>query len=154
MRRYTLPAGFRRVESQRHNSNWEVFDKKTHMKHSYLLLGLLGALACMAAPIDGKWTVSVTGRSGAQMQTLTLKLNGSELTGSFDSGRGASNIAEGKIEGSDVSFKVTRVGRNGNTSTTYSGKLSGDDLKLTATRQGGGGAGGKGAQELDFKRAN
>ncbi len=62
--------------------------------------------------------------------------------------------ADGMVNGYDVSFKVTRAGRNGTTSTDYSGKLSGDELKLTAKREGGGGTGVKGgSQELDFKRA-
>jgi hypothetical protein len=125
------------------------------MKYGSLLLCALGALSCMAASVDGKWTVQVQGRNGAQTQTLTLKSNGSTLTGSLDMGRGATDIAEGKIDGSNVTFKVSRAGRNGNTTTDYSGKLDGDDLKLTATREGGGGGGGGGRggpQELDFKR--
>ena len=126
------------------------------MKHAQLtlLLCTFGSIACLAAPVDGKWTAQVQGRQGTQTQTLTLKSNGAALTGSLDTGRGATDIAEGKISGSDVSFKVTRQGRNGNTTTTYAGKLDGDDLKLTGTREGGGGGGGKGGpQELDFKRA-
>lgn len=127
------------------------------MKHGNLILGYFllcaaGATACIAAPVDGKWTAQVQGRNGATTQTLTLKSSGTALTGSLDAGRGGANdIAEGKISGSDVMFKVTRQGRNGNRTTDYSGKISGDELKLTATREGGGGKGGP--QELDFKRA-
>lgn len=123
--------------------------------HLTLLLCAFGSIACVAAPIDGKWTAQVQGRQGTQTQTLTLKSNGATLTGSLDMGRGATDITEGKISGSDVSFKVTRQGRNGNITTDYAGKLDGDDLKLTATREGGGGGGGKGGgpQDLAFKRA-
>lgn len=120
----------------------------------------LTALTCvltLGADIDGKWTVQTQGRNGAQTQTLTLKSDGSTLTGSLDGGRGgAVDITEGKIDGANVSFKVTREGRNGNQTTTYTGTLSGDDLKLT--RSGGGGGGGRrgggrgGPQELAFKR--
>lgn len=121
------------------------------MKHGYLLLCLLGAAACIAAPVDGKWTAEVQGRQGTQTQTLTLKANGSALTGSLDTGRGATDITEGKIDGSTVSFKVTRNGQKGTNTTDYTGTLSGDELKLTGTREGGGGRGGP--QSLDFKRA-
>jgi|HubBroStandDraft_6_1064221.scaffolds.fasta_scaffold1031877_2 hypothetical protein len=124
------------------------------MKHRIFLLcaaGGLTALLTWGASIDGKWTAQVQGRNGAQTQTLTLKSNGSTLTGSLDTGRGSTDIAEGKVDGSDVSFKVTRAGRSGNTTTAYAGKLMGDDLNLTPTREGGGGKGGA-AQVVDFKR--
>jgi len=62
-----------------------------------------------------------------------------KLTGTLGYWRGgATEIAEGKMDGVDVSFKAARAGRNGNTTTAYTGKLMGDDLKLTATREGAG----------------
>jgi hypothetical protein len=130
-----------------------------------VIFGALTALACvltLGADIDGKWTVQTQGRNGAQTQTLTLKFDGSTLTGSLQGGRGgAVDIAEGKVDGANVSFKVTRAARNGgNQTTTYTGTLAGDDLKLTISRPAGGGGGGGGRrggrggpQELDFKRA-
>lgn len=83
---------------------------------------------------------------------MTVKADGSKLTGSLDGGRGGPvEIREGKIDGMNVSFKVSRAGRGGaEQTTTYTGMLMGDDLKLTATREGGGGRGGP--QELAFKR--
>jgi hypothetical protein len=127
------------------------------MKHRLFLLCAalwLTVLVTSAAPIDGKWTAEVQGRNGTQTQTLTFKVDGATLTGTLDSGRGgAANITEGKIDGMNVSFKATRTGRNGNTTTAYTGKLMGDDLKLTATREGGSGGKGGGPQELNFKRA-
>jgi hypothetical protein len=118
----------------------------------------LAALTCMVvlgAAIDGKWTVQTEGRSGTQTMTLTLQSDGSNLTGNLAGGRGGSvEITEGKIDGANVSFKVTRAGRDGGTQTvTYSGTLSGDDLKLTARGGRGGGRGrGRGGRELAFKR--
>jgi hypothetical protein len=85
-----------------------------------------------------------------------LKTSGSTLTGSLDRGRGMpSEITDGKVDGDNVSFTITRQGRNGETKTMYKGMMAGDDLKLTATREGGqGGGGGRGGpQELTFKRA-
>ena len=125
------------------------------MKYGSLLLLTLGAVNLLAASVDGKWTAETQGRNGTQTQTLTLKTSGATLTGSLDMGRGATDITEGKLDGSNVTFKVTRQGRNGATTTSYTGSLSGDDLKLTATREGGGGGNGRGGgpQQLDFKRA-
>lgn len=139
------------------------------MKNRVVLLGavtaFVGVLA-YAAAIDGKWTVTTQGRNGDVTQTLTLSSSGMNLTGTFDNGRGGMPVAikEGMIHDSDVTFKVTTMGRNGEQTTDYKGTLSGDDLKLTPTREGGGGGGGgakggggggggRGPQELDFKRA-
>ncbi|HEY1756725.1 MAG TPA: hypothetical protein VGG72_15225 [Bryobacteraceae bacterium] len=127
------------------------------MQHRFFLLcaalGLTG-LVTLAAPIDGKWTVSVQNARGAQTETLTLKSDGSTLTGTLDTGNGTpTNITEGKIDGMSVTFKATRTGRKSTVTTDYAGKLVGDDLKLMPTREGGSGGKGGGAQELDFKRA-
>jgi hypothetical protein len=137
------------------------------MKNRVVLVSALLAstgLVAMGAGIDGKWTVTTQGRNGDQTQTLTLTSSGMNLKGSLDAGNGMpTEITEGMIHDADVSFKVTRMGRDGNPQvTTYKGTLSGDDLKLTPTREGGGGGGGKGGgggggkggpQELAFKRA-
>jgi hypothetical protein len=126
------------------------------MKKLVMFCALL-ALTCMftfGAAIDGKWTVETQGRNGAQTVTLTLQSDGSKLSGSLAGGRGGSvAITEGKIDGTNVRFKVVRAGRDGGSqTTTYTGTLAGHDLKLTVTRGGGRGR-GKGGRELAFKRA-
>lgn len=69
-------------------------------------------MIALGAAIDGKWTVETQGRNGPQTETLTLKADGSRLTGSLDGGRGGpAEIKEGKIDGMNVSFKVSRAGR-------------------------------------------
>ena len=137
------------------------------MKNVVIVGALLAsALVALGAPIDGKWTVTTQGRNGDQTQTLTLTSSGMTLKGSLDPGNGmAVDISDGMVMNADVSFKVTRMGRDGSPQvTTYKGTLSGDELKLTPTREGGGGGGGgakggggggggRGPQELAFKRA-
>lgn len=117
-------------------------------------LAVSAGLLAYAAGIDGKWTAEVQGRNGTTTQTLMLKSEGMKLTGSLDGGRGMPiEISEGMVHESDVTFKVTRMGRDGTpVVTVYKGTLSGDELKLSAEREGGGG-GGRGPQELTFKRA-
>ena len=123
---------------------------KKHMKKVVMFCALLALTSMIAfgAAIDGKWTAETQGRNGPQTQTLMLKADGMKLTGNLDGGRGGPvEIKEGKMDGMNVSFKVTRAGRDGADQTiTYTGMLMGDDLKLTAT-------GGRGPQELPFKRA-
>ena len=131
------------------------------MKNCWFLPCAAFALAAMiasAAAVDGKWTAEIQGRNGTTTQTLTLKAEGSKLTGSLDTGRGGPvNISDGTIMGDNVAFKITQQ-FNGNSFTrNVKGTLSGDELKLTATVEGGGGGAGKGGrggpQEMTFKRA-
>jgi hypothetical protein len=130
-----------------------------------LLLGISGA--ALAADIDGKWTAEVEGRRGTVTQTLVLKSSGGNLTGSFDGGRGNPvDISDGKIDGTNVSFKVIREFNGNQFAQQYKGALSDTgDLNLTVSmgsraRRGGGGGGGKGGRagqgggrNLVFKKA-
>ena len=109
------------------------------------LLALTG-LVLLAADIDGTWTTETQGKNGPQTQTLTLTSKGGELTGKMDTGRGGPlDITEGKIEGSNVSFKIVREGKNGKQEQEYKGTLSGGELKLQFT-------GGRGPVDMTFKK--
>jgi hypothetical protein len=122
------------------------------MKNRLMMLCALLALTCMVAlgaNIDGKWTRENAGRDGkTTTQTLTLKADGSKLTGSLDGGRGGpTDISEGMIMGNDIMFKITRQGRDGTpTTVSYKGTLSGDSLKISFDN-------GRGPQDQEFKRA-
>jgi hypothetical protein len=116
-------------------------------KYLVSLMALLATgLMLWAADIDGTWTAETQGKNGPQTQTLTLLSKGGELTGKLDGGRGGPvDISEGKIEGPNVSFKVTRdFGRGPNTQ-EYKGTLKGGELTLTTQGRGG-------PQELNFKK--
>ena len=114
-----------------------------------LLLGISSAL--FAADIDGKWTAEVEGRRGTVTQTLTLTASGSNVTGSFDNGRGNPvDISDGKIDDNKVSFKVIREFNGNQFTQQYKGTLSdAGELSLAVSmgggaRRGGGGGGGFG----------
>jgi hypothetical protein len=117
-----------------------------------LTLALAGAtaLALFAADIDGTWTRTVEGRGGAQTQTLTLKANGKQLTGTMEGGRGgAVNISDGVVDGNNVSFKVVQEFGGNSFTQNFKGAVAGNQLKLTIEIEGGRG-GGKGPQEAVF----
>jgi hypothetical protein len=123
------------------------------MKNRLMMFCALLGLTCMVAlgaDIDGKWTRENQGKDGkTTVQTLTLKADGSKLTGNLDGGRGGPvEISEGMVMGKDVMFKITRAGRDGTpTTTTYKGTLlSGDTLKLSFDN-------GRGPQDQEFKKA-
>jgi hypothetical protein len=104
---------------------------------------LVVAFAAMAADVTGKWVYEQAGRGGGNptQVTLNLKANGSTLTGSLvRPGRGGdpmeSAISEGKIDGDNVSFKVTMQMGGNSMTTEYIGEVSGNELKLKITRPG------------------
>lgn len=122
------------------------------MKNRFLgLLAIfaLTSLAAFGADIDGKWTADAGGKGGPQ--TLTLKASGMTLTGALEGRRGPSEISEGMVHGSDVTFKIVRdMGDKGKMTQAYQGKLDGDSLNLTVTSDFGG---GPQTRDMTFKRA-
>ena len=79
----------------------------------------------------GTWTWTVTFGEREMTQTLKLKLDGDKLTGAVI-GRNdqETTIDDAKYKDGELSFTVTREGRNGQKMTSkYSGKVSGDTIK-------------------------
>ena len=101
------------------------------------------ALAATAADVSGKWVFEQAGRQGGNPTkvTLNLKAEGGMLSGTLsrpgrDGNAMESQITDGKVDGNNISFKVSQQ-FGGNTMTSeYAGTLSGDDLKLKITRPG------------------
>jgi hypothetical protein len=112
---------------------------------SVVTIVLAFAFAAMAADVTGKWTYEQPGRGGnpGRPVTLTLKQDGAKLTGTMPGmGRGGDNppppteITDGKVDGSNVSFTVKRE-FNGNTMVQkFEGTVNGDEMKLKITRDG------------------
>jgi len=99
---------------------------------------ILLALACvaLAADVTGKWTYEqpAMGQRPARQVTITLKQDGSKLTGSVPAmgrgGQGDTEISNGKVDGDKVSFEVKREFNGNSIVTKYTGTVSGDELKL------------------------
>jgi hypothetical protein len=104
----------------------------------FCALFALASLVAFGADISGKWTSEGMGKGGPQ--TFTFKVSGSSLTGAVQGGRGGpAEIANGTIEGDNVSFEVTRdMGDRGKFTTKYKGTVSGNTMKLTAETEGRG----------------
>ena len=105
-------------------------------------IALALALAAFAADVSGKWTFEQAGRGGGNpvTVTLTLKAEGSKLSGTVvrpgRNGNMETQISDGKVDGSNVSFKTVQDMGGNSITTDYSGTLSGDELKLKITRPG------------------
>lgn len=114
----------------------------------------LATIALFAADVAGKWTSEQAGRNGgaARVTTYEFKVDGTTLTGTVTAamGRGGeptpTDISNGKIDGDNISFEVTRtMGQNTMTS-KYSGTVSGDEIKMTVDS-------GRGPRDITLKRS-
>jgi hypothetical protein len=99
------------------------------------LLGLF-ALAASAADVTGKWMAQVPGRNGNQDVTFNLQQSGNDLMGTVAQGEGEGRqISEGKVDGDNITFKVSFEARGNTITQEYKGTVSGDEIKFT--RSGG-----------------
>jgi hypothetical protein len=97
-----------------------------------LVLVALFALTASAADITGTWKASLETQNGTFESTFVFKVDGAKLTGTVSSQQGGEMpIAEGKIDGDNISFVVSRE-YNGNAfKMNYKGKVTGNEMKLT-----------------------
>ncbi len=95
-----------------------------------LVLGVV-AQAQQAASVTGSWELTAPGRNGPQMQTLTLDQKGDALTGSLKGAQGDPAPLVGTVTGNNITFTVTRQGRNGEQKIEYKGTLEGATMKGT-----------------------
>jgi hypothetical protein len=99
------------------------------------LLALLGIFAFVAAAADvsGTYKAEVTTQRGTQNLTITLKADGSSLTGNITTPRGDTPIQDGKVDGNNVSFKIVRKMQDNEITVNYKGVVDGDTIKFTQT---------------------
>jgi hypothetical protein len=130
-------------------SFWILHEKeRSPMKIKFLLVGIVVLLAlvgsALAADVTGKWVAQVEGRQGTVENTFNFKVDGTKLTGTMDTGRGESEISEGKVDGDVISFVIVRQFGENEMKILYTGKVAGDEITFTREMQGGmmGGPGG------------
>ena len=119
------------------------------MKIRLALLSCVLAIAAYAADVTGKWTYETQGRNGPMTGTMVLKADGGKLTGTVSGRGGDTEISDGKVDGDNISFSVTREFQGNKIKINYTGTLSGDEIKFKTQRDGGEGR----TQEFTAKRA-
>jgi hypothetical protein len=107
----------------------------------------LVSIAFAQGGIDGKWEAKVTTQRGEQTTTFEFKNAGGTVTGTVSTGQGSTEIKNGKLAGTNLTFETSQAGRGGGEPVTFkwSGAVSGDSLKLTRE-------GGRGPQTMEAKR--
>ena len=107
------------------------------MRFATLFMGLfLLAISAFAADVDGKWTGTISTPNGDFPQTFNFKAEGASLTGSLEFMPGmAIPIANGKVDGNNISFSVT-LDFGMPFTLTYTGVVSGTELKVKGDAAG------------------
>ena len=92
---------------------------------------LLTTLTARAENVTGTWKGWYPGRDGQTREsTFVLKAEGEKLTGTVAGGRGESEIKDGTIKGSDISFSVVRNLGGNEVTVKYKGKVVGDAIQF------------------------
>jgi hypothetical protein len=105
------------------------------MKFAAILLTMFVLAApAFAADVDGKWTGSVNTGNGELAVNFTFKADAAKLTGTTTGIDGSDvAIADGKIDGQNITFKVTLDFGGMPFVLNYKGVVSPAEIKLTAT---------------------
>jgi hypothetical protein len=103
---------------------------------------LIAAFGLMAADVSGKWVAEQPGRNGGppRQVTFTFKVAGSALTGTVSqagrNGNMDSAISDGKVDGNNISFKVSRDMGGDTITIQYTGTVNGDSINLKMNMEG------------------
>jgi hypothetical protein len=109
------------------------------MKRVFFLLAM-SALSALAADIAGTWKATAEGPNGSMEHTFVFQVDGNKLTGETTSSMmGKSTIADGKVDGDNLSFTITVKFQDNEMKLSYKGKVTGNEIHFTAEMAGGGG---------------
>ena len=109
-----------------------------------VVIAALFVAAASAADISGTWKGTAENQGATIERTFAFKVDGTKLTGETTSEMmGKSVIADGKIDGDNISFTITANFQGNEMKLNYKGKVAGDTIKLSTEFQGGGGGGGQ-----------
>ena len=103
--------------------------KKTLLSIASLLLFVL---VCLAADLTGTYRGSVTFQERQLELTYKLKAEGEKLTGSINTEYGELPLFDGKVNGTDFSYKIDI----GNGPMEAQGKFMGDSIMITSNYAG------------------
>jgi hypothetical protein len=104
----------------------------------FIVTMIVFAIAAFAADISGNWKGTAEGPQGALERSFVFKVDGTKLTGETTSEMlGKSTIADGKVDGDNISFSITASMGGNDLKLNYKGKVTGNEIQLTSEMQGG-----------------
>ena len=107
------------------------------MKRVSAFLLALFAVTAFGADITGNWKGTAHFGDNAIERTFTFKVDGKKLTGETSSQMmGKSSIADGVIDGDNISFSITGNLQGNEMKLQYKGTVSGNEIKLTSDAGG------------------
>jgi hypothetical protein len=112
--------------------------RRNEMKvFALVTLILLLSVPLFAADVDGKWTGSIASPNGEVPVGFTFKADGAKLTGSTMGFDGSEvPISEGKVDGNNITFKVSLDFGGMPFVLNYKGVVSPAEIKLTGEAAG------------------
>src|SRR5579862_6864110 len=98
-----------------------------------LALTIAGIVSAQApAQVAGTWTMTNEGRGGTVTSTLTIMQDGSALKGTLKGMNGMEiPLEDASVNGNNITFTVTRMGRGGEVKVKYDGTVAGDTMMGT-----------------------
>ncbi|MDR3698492.1 MAG: hypothetical protein P4L56_02580 [Candidatus Sulfopaludibacter sp.] len=104
----------------------------------FIVTMIVFAIAAFAADISGNWKGTAEGPQGALERSFVFKVDGTKLTGETTSEMlGKSTIADGKVDGDNISFSITASMGGNELKLNYKGKATGNEIQLTSEMSGG-----------------
>ncbi len=88
--------------------------------------------------VNDTWKGSVETPRGTRELTFDFMEEDGKLTGKVTTGRGESEIEDGKVEGTAISFKQTMSFQGREIVFSYSGTVDGDEIAFTREVEGRG----------------
>lgn len=82
-----------------------------------------------STPVDGTWSLSVRTSEGELPLEVTLRADGSRLSGSFSGPRGSGDLAGGSIEGNQVRFVATMKAGAETSDWTFTGTIRDGEIR-------------------------
>ena len=103
--------------------------------HNFLPIAAMAILLVMtasAADVAGTWKATSETPNGSFETTFVFKVDGEKLTGTTSNQMsGELPISDGKIDGDNLSFRVTANFNGNEFKLNYKGKVAGNEIKLT-----------------------
>jgi hypothetical protein len=112
------------------------------MKTKSFLIGVFVLLPlltpALADDINGRWSAQIHVGQETTRIGFTFGVDGTKLVGTVSDPQGISNISEGKINGTEISFIVVRNFDGKEKKLVYRGKIREDEISFTRKVEDGG----------------